>query len=201
SRVTAPDKDTETSLRDDGPKLPRSASPASAKQYKTALFNIRHGTNDMKLVGLGQLDKILNSDTTLGKELRKDTGIILYLWKVIPKTLFDRLFSLLKINCSNDRTRDWAAKLGLSSIHTFVKLVPESSKNHADFAERIDKLLDIIVVQTHISDDTKQLALAILNKLAATRNGSLALLSSKHWPVLIQSAVQYPIISSIDKSK
>ncbi|KAL8883397.1 MAG: hypothetical protein Q9215_008250 [Flavoplaca cf. flavocitrina] len=201
SRVTAPDKDTETSIRDDGPKLPRSASPASAEQYKTALFNIRHGTDTMKLVGLGQLDRILNSDTTLGKELRKDTGIILDLWKVIPKHYFDCLFSLLKFKCSNDRNRDWLAKQGLSSIHTFVKLVPESSKNHADFAERIDKLLDIIVVETYISADTKQLALAILNKLAATRNGSLALLSSKHWPVLIQSAVKYPIISSIDKKR
>ena len=152
----------------------------------------------MKLFGLVQLDRILNSDTTLGKELRKDTGIILYLWKVIPKNFFDRLFSQLR---SSDRACDWLAKQGLSSIHTFVKLVPESSKNHADFAERIDKLLDITVMETYVSADTKQLALAILNKLAATRNGSLALLSSKHWPVLIQSAVKYPIISSIDKSK
>lgn len=155
----------------------------------------------MKFLGLGQLHEILNRDTALGRELRKDTGIILYLWKIIPKKYFDRLFSLLGTKRLKDRKCDWLAKVGLLCFHTFVKLVPESSKNHADFAERIDKLLDIIVVETRIPADIKQLALAILNKLAATRNGSLALLSSKQWPVFIQSAAEYPIISSIDKSK
>lgn len=157
----------------------------------------------MKLRGLGQLDKILNSDTTLGRELRRDTGKIIYLWKITPKNYFDRLFSLLTNRRSqmNECTRDWAAKQALSFIHTFVKLVPESLKNSKDFAERIDKLLDIVVVEKRISSNTKELALAVLDELAATRNGSLALLSSKHWPVLLQAAVEYPIISSIDESK
>ena len=48
--------------------------------------------------------------------------------------------------------------------------------------------------------ETKKQVLEILEALADTPHGSTALLTSKNWPVLLQSTVPHPITASIDRN-
>ncbi|KAL8643605.1 MAG: hypothetical protein Q9226_008247 [Calogaya cf. arnoldii] len=193
-QVERPDTSTCRAGTKDGKPDVRSA----IKQSMDALRSVHGASDEMKLVGMGQLNKILKADTNSAKAIRNDKSAIIECWDAIPGRFLHRLLSVVDYKGTKVVDRDWIANQAVSSMHTFLQLLPESHRNDKKFTKRIDQLLVIIGLETYILSETKTLALEVLDALADTPNGSQALLTSQNWPVLLQSAVVNPITRSID---
>ncbi|KAL8663960.1 MAG: hypothetical protein Q9168_007999 [Polycauliona sp. 1 TL-2023] len=192
-----PDGTADTGTRGDGSVSARAPSAAALDQLKVALLSMTDKNDETKLVGMGRLNAIVNSDTDLAIMFRGEKESIVNAWDMVPGRFLDRLLAVVEYNGEQVVERDWVANQAVSLIHTFVKLVPEATRNNKKFSKRIDKLLVIVGLDMYVLSETKKLALEILDELAGTRNGSMALLWSKNWPMLLQSAVVHPIIHSI----
>ncbi|KAL8998648.1 MAG: hypothetical protein Q9169_002308 [Polycauliona sp. 2 TL-2023] len=189
---------SDTGTGGDGPVYVKEPSAAATKQFETALAHLKSEDHQTKLIGMGQLNAIINTDTNLATRFRNDETAILKAWDTISGRFLDRLLSIVEYKGEQVIDRDWVANQAVSMIHTFLKLVPESLRNDKKFTKRIDKLLVIIGLDMYVLSETKSLALEILDALADTPNGSQALLMSRNWPMLLQSAAIHPIVKSID---
>ncbi|KAL8847766.1 MAG: hypothetical protein Q9221_007214 [Calogaya cf. arnoldii] len=195
--VAEPVERPDTSTRRAGTKDGRPDVRSAIKRSMDALRSVHGASDEMKLVGMGQLNKILKADTNSAKAIRNDKSAIIECWDAIPGRFLGRLLSVVDYKGTKVVDRDWIANQAVLSMHTFLQLLPESYRNDKKFAKRIDQLLVIIGLET-IQSETKTLALEVLDALADTPNGSQALLTSQNWPVLLQSAVVNPVSRSID---
>ena len=116
---------------------------ASIEQYKKAMASIGSKDDASRFVGLGQLKVILKSNTELCQVLRKNTAALAECWAAISGRFLDRLLSVIDYKGEQVVDRDYSANLAVSIIHTFVQLLPKSSRNDKKFAKRVDKLLAV----------------------------------------------------------
>ncbi|KAL8910689.1 MAG: hypothetical protein Q9172_007803 [Xanthocarpia lactea] len=185
-----------------GPDIQRCIAdqrPSSIQQYKEAMASIGSKDDASRFVGLGQLKVILESNTELCQVLRRTTAALAECWAAISGRFLDRLLTAVDYEGDQVVDRGYSTNLAVSIIHTFVQLLPKSSRNDKKFAKRVDKLLAVLEFDIVLSETKKQV-LEILDALADTPHGSTALLTSKNWPALLQSTVPRPITASIDRN-
>ncbi|KAL8774261.1 MAG: hypothetical protein Q9209_001012 [Squamulea sp. 1 TL-2023] len=171
---------------------------AFVQQFRQAITNIGRKDDESRFIGLGQLKIILESKTEHSEELRKNTAIISKCWSIIPGRFLDRLLRVVDYKNNQIADRDYVIDMVVSTIHNFVHLLPES-RNDEKFAGMIDKLLPIIGLEMYVTEfETKKHVLDVLDALADTPLGSIALLTAKNWPILLELG-EHAIVTSIDE--
>ncbi|KAL8788528.1 MAG: hypothetical protein Q9213_001601 [Squamulea squamosa] len=168
------------------------------RQFRQAIANIGSKDHESKFVGLGQLRIILESKTEHCEELRKNTAVISKCWTIIPGRFLHRLLGVVDSKNKQVVDRDYIIDMVVSTIHNFVHLLPES-RNDKKFAGMIDKLLPIIELKMYATEfETEKHVLDVLDALADTSLGSIALLTAKNWPILLESG-EHAMAMSIDR--
>ncbi|KAI4174606.1 MAG: hypothetical protein LQ343_002179 [Gyalolechia ehrenbergii] len=182
------------------PTLPKDTGTAEAplETLDQVLDYFEEDSDVSKFVALARLRAILDNKL----ELREDPQVIARCWAAVPARFLDRLLGAANYKADKsvkDRTvldrriidRDYMIGYAVATIHLFMNLLPEASRDDKKFARRIGGLLHALTISPSLPSDTKLQILQVLLTLASTHHGSAALLEVPEWTRFLPFVVDY----------
>lgn len=138
------------------PTLPKDTGTAEAplETLDQVLDYFEEDSDVSKFVALARLRAILDNKL----ELREDPQVIARCWAAVPARFLDRLLGAANYKADKsvkDRTvldrriidRDYMIGYAVATIHLFMNLLPEASRDDKKFARRIGGLLHALTIR------------------------------------------------------
>lgn len=157
-----------------------------------ALLGAKKGNDTQKFAGLALLKSVLDNSP----RLQASPQIVYDLWTSLDGRFVSRLIKTgSKPSGSNgkdkDESRSSMLQLGVSVLHTFAILLPETALGETKFTDRIPALIPAILHSSD-SDGTTETLLQLLLTLASTEEGARAIVRVEDLSPLTETASANP---------
>jgi hypothetical protein len=174
---------------DDG-EAPDAQDLANVEKIK-ALLKSKSGNDTQKFAGLALLRSVLDNSP----RLQANAEVVYDLWASMDGKFVSRLIKTGSKPASKGAERDDSKssmlQLGVSVLHTFAVLLPETALGESKFTDRIPALIPALL-HTSDTDGTTETLLQLLLSLASTEEGARAILSVEDLSPLTEIAPANP---------